>query len=63
MSIKPCPFCGNIPETFTESHNGVPKHIRGWSQIRCVNKECKIVVYVHKPMSLPELIDIWNERK
>jgi hypothetical protein len=48
--IKPCPFCGERPEAFTE--RGAPRHINGWSQIRCVNKDCLIAVYIHRRLPL-----------
>jgi hypothetical protein len=58
--IKPCPFCGERPEAFTE--RGAPRHINGWSQIRCVNKDCLMTVYIHRRLPLAQLITIWNTR-
>ena len=57
--LKPCPFCGKIPELRFLNDIGVWHY--GW-QVRCCNKNCSATVQTSYHCFRSSAIKDWNER-
>ena len=58
--LKPCPFCGEIPELRFVRDIGIWRY--GW-QVRCCNKNCSATVQTDYHCFRSIAIKDWNERK
>ena len=58
--LKPCPFCGEIPELH-EWHNRYNVHFITF-QVCCENEDCPCRPFTHQYGRIIPAIEAWNSR-
>ena len=63
VKLKPCPWCGHIPEIYTEPVDQYDGTILCDHYIRCRNKKCPVGEISTKYFdTINEAIEAWNRR-